>query len=132
MYPHDKVRPFYSALAPYFTQYLAEKRVLGYRYTSIETYLHAFDRNLLEHGVTHPNLQRDLLDTWTAKRPNEAPSTQSGRCSVVRQFCLFLERQGHTPYIPIGHLLAIHRETFVPYIFNTDEIRRLFRFRRKS
>ncbi|MFZ4397306.1 MAG: tyrosine-type recombinase/integrase [Kiritimatiellia bacterium] len=126
MHPANRSCTFTSALAPYFAQHIAEKRVLGCRYTSVETALRELDRYLLNQGVTHPDFTREFLDTWIARRPNESPGTQASRFTVVRQFCLFLERQGHAPYIPTGHLLAKRRQTFVPYIFSTDEIGHLF------
>jgi site-specific recombinase XerD len=122
----DRSCTFSSALAPYLTQHLAEKRVLGCHYTAAAITLRVFDRYLLEQGVTHPDLTRELLDAWITRRPHESPATQAGRCTVVRQFCLFLERQGHAPYLPTSHLLAKRYQTFVPYIFSIEEIGRVF------
>lgn len=126
MHPRNRSCTFQSALAPDLTQHLAEKRIFGCRYVAAETHLRAFDRYLAEQDVTQPHLTRELLDAWIARRPNESPRTQASRCTAVRQFCLFLERQGHAPYIPTGHLLAKRRDNFVPYIFSTEEIGHIF------
>lgn len=122
MHPRKRSCTYNSALAPFFTQHLAEKRVFGCRYATAETYLQAFDRYLVENGITQPNFTRELLDAWIDRHPNESPHTQFIRYTVIRQFCLFLERQGHAPYIPTEYLLAKRHQTFVPYIFSTEEI----------
>lgn len=126
MHRHEYQPTFESALAADLQQYLAEKRVFGCRYDKAARYLTHVDRILVERGITSPDLPRDLIDAWCAKRPNESPRTQAERSTVVRQFTCYLKRQGHAPYVPTGHLLAKRRDTFVPYIFSTEEIGRLF------
>lgn len=125
----SKYQPtFTSILAHDIEQYLAEKRVFGCKYETESRYLQQFDHVMNEYGITSPDLPRDLIDTWISKRPNESPQTQASRCIIVRQFTLYLKRQGHMPYVPTGHLVEKQRKTFVPYIFNQEEIHSLFTF----
>jgi len=126
MYPSEHQIHFISALSSYLEAHLAEKRAFGCRYISRAYCLRSFDRYLVEQNVTRPDFSRELLEKWLAKRPNESAATQAERHTAVRQFCLFLERQGITPYIPTGHVLARRRHNFTPYIYSPEEIRALF------
>ena len=126
MIPSERPVVFRGELAPLFRQHLAEKRAFGCRYRHEERGLRAFDRYLSDHGVLDPNFTQDLIEDWIAKRPNESSSTQAGRFTILRQFCLFLERQGYAPSIPNGYMLARPDKSFVPYVFSQREIRSLF------
>jgi len=119
---------FRSALAPLCQQFLAEKRAQGCRYQSSALTLRAFDGYLHEQHIADPNLSRPLVEAWVGKRPQESTRTQGNRFSLVRQFCLFLERQGYAPFTPPDVWRAKTDHLFTPYIFSEDEIRRLFRY----
>lgn len=126
MIPTDKPLMFSSALAPFFLQHIAEKRSFGCRYVVQEYGLRALDTHLNEHGVTHPDFTKDMVEEWIAKRPNESSATQSARCTDLRQFCIFLERQGYKPFVPSAYIVSRRSRSFAPYIFSEREIRELF------
>ncbi|HEY3379808.1 MAG TPA: tyrosine-type recombinase/integrase [Armatimonadota bacterium] len=126
MQPHSQTVTFGSVLAPLLQQHIAEKRALGCRYDSAAISLRALDRYLTARDVCHPSLTRDVVEGWIARRPNESPKTQASRCVVLRQFCLFVERQGYAPFLPDSRLVARPQSTFAPYIFSEQEIAALF------
>lgn len=126
MLPSERPAVFVSALAQLFRQHIAEKRAFGCRYRTEERGLMALDRYLHDHGIADPNLTRAVLDGWIARRDNESASTQSARFTIARQFCLFLIRQGHEPFVPSGCMIARRCRSFAPYIFSRREIKSLF------
>lgn len=115
---------YHSALAPYFHQFLEEKRALGYRYRCQAQGLVAFDRFALEQGVTDPSLSKAMIEAWARRRPHESVVTQRNRIYVARQLCLFLARRGFAPYLPGSHLTPKGHSPFVPYIFTQQQMSR--------
>jgi integrase/recombinase XerD len=113
---------YLSSLAPHLHQFVEEKRVLGYRYRSQAHWLVAFDRFLLEQGVTTPDLPKAVIGAWARKRPHESVSTQRNRIQIVRQLCLFLMRRGFSPYLPGSHLVPKGHSAFVPHIFTQKQM----------
>jgi len=113
---------YLSALAPYLYQFLEEKRVLGYRYRCQAHWLVAFDRFLLERGVSSPDLTKVLIEAWARRRSQESVATQRNRIYIVRQLCLFLMRRGFSPYLPGSHLTPRGRSPFVPYVFTQEQV----------
>ncbi len=126
MKPEAADAPFSSALAPYIRAHVAEKQIMGNRYTSHVYLLRRFDRHLAEHNVTSTDLERHVVEAWLQRDPNESVSTQSHRVTCTRQFCLFLKHQGFAPFIPGKY--AGRRRQFVPYIFTREEVRSLLTF----
>jgi len=113
-----------SALAPYLHQFVEEKRALGYRYHAQAQWLVAFDRFLLERGITSPDLPKEVVGAWACRRPHESISTQQNRIRLVQQLGLFLTRRGFSPYLPGGHLVPRGRSPFVPHIFTQEQVSR--------
>jgi len=113
-----------SPLAPHLYQFVEEKRALGCRYHSPALMLVRFDRFLLDHQATTPDLPKAVIEAWARRRPHESVSTLQLRISLVRQLCLFLIRRGFAPYLPGAHLVPKGRSSFVPYIFTQEQMGR--------
>lgn len=117
---------FSSALATHFETHIAEKRIMGCRYVSTARVLRRFDRFLAEHNVLDPDIERNVVEKWLERNPNESVATHSSRVTCTRQFCLFLKHQGFAPFIPGKY--ASRRQRSIPYIFTREEIRSLLSF----
>jgi len=115
---------YLSPLAPHLCQFVEEKRALGCRYDSSALMLVRFDRFLLDHQTTTPDLPKAVIEAWARRRSHESVSTTQLRISLVRQFCLFLIRRGFAPYLPGTHLVPKGRSSFVPYIFTQGQVSR--------
>ena len=113
---------FKSSLACLISEFIAEKRTLGYRYVSEVDWLRLFDRHLVAVGHTGSDLSRGVVQGWIAKRPHESGKTHSSRICVLRQFCLFLLRQGQVAYIPEWRMGSVHRNNFKPWIFTRAQM----------
>ena len=114
-----------SPLADLITQYVAERRALGYRCEEEARLLRRLDGYLAEQGLTAVELPRELVRPWLAKTPYEHPRTQAARASVTRQLAHFLADRGLQAYVPPPGRREIARADFTPYIFTRVEIRAL-------
>lgn len=89
-----------SALAPYITGLLTEKRTHGYKYEFEEYILSKLDEYWILHGYTDANITRERLDDWVNKRDSEGDGYHSQRISFVRQLSLYMNSIGVLSYIP--------------------------------
>lgn len=118
---------FTGPIAEQLKGFLEEKRALGYKYTSESWRLLQFDRLSKDPDIAPNTLPKELIDAWCVRTPTESTKTWHARITVTTQL---------TNYF-IAHDLpcektTIHLEdsrvssTFVPHIFTTDEMKRLF------
>ena len=116
---------FTSSLAGPITEFIAEKRALGYRYVAEVDWLRVFDRYLVARGHTSCDLPRRVVQEWSSKRLHESGKTHCSRVSVLRQFALFLVRQGNNAYVPDIRRGPVHRRSFKPWIFSRMQMQNL-------
>lgn len=117
---------FHSALARHMSAFLTEKRAAGYKYRAGEIYLRDLDRFLTQSAQDSPVLSKEIVERWTAKRPNERDNTHFNRVCIIRQFAKYLSRQGIPAYAPPPNTGVLHRYTFEPRIFTHAEVRHMF------
>lgn len=91
---------FESCFAPYIQSLIAKKRQAGFQYYAAAYQLKQFDRFCIEKKVINPCITKDISDQWGLLRDREAPATQAGRVSVVRQLSLYMQASGIESYIP--------------------------------
>jgi integrase len=115
---------FQSVWAPLLEGHLKEKRAGGYRY-AIEAYLLGrLDQFLRSHAHERLELSKATVEVWIAKRDHEKTKTYGSRVTVMRQFAKYLLRQGIVAYVPPPRRGPLQPNTFAPYIFTAEEIRR--------
>lgn len=112
----------HSPLSELMEKFIHEKQACGYRYKRESHELLRLDRFLCKIGLQSPELPRDIVDKWTAKRVYEKPSNQRLRIIRIRQFALCLRRQGIDAYVPETTKAAVKRIEFTPYIFNHQQV----------
>jgi len=117
---------FRSSLAPHFSEFLAMKKALGYKYDSGAELLKRFDRFCCNFSTATPSLPKDIVLSWIAKRPNEVETTRQKRVAIVKEFGAFLHHCGIEAYLPPLHEENAPESTFTPYIFTHDQIGKLF------
>jgi integrase/recombinase XerD len=118
---------FQSALAPLMEQFVQEKRACGYRYCEGARTLAGFDRFLLDQALPPGALSWSVTGEWLVKQPHERANTHRHRISVVRQFTLFLCRQGYRADVPNALLGARKEAEFSPRILTRAEVGKLLR-----
>ena len=89
-----------SPLSDLMENFTREKQACGYQYQRESHELFRLDRFLCKIGLQSPELPRDVVDKWTAKRTYEKPRNQRLRIIRIRQFALYLHRQGVDAYVP--------------------------------
>ncbi len=110
-----------SVFAPYFTDFITQKRALGNRYDTCAETLNLFDDFCIKNAVAEPVISEELYRKWCQRRPNENATTQNMRISNIQIFCRFLHNNGlEAPYT--FHPLPKRTQTFIPYIFIEKEI----------
>lgn len=110
-----------SVFAPYFTDFIEQKRALGNRYdTCVET-LNLFDDFCISQGVTEPKITPDLFQKWCKRRPNENQTTQVIRINYLQIFSRYMHNNGYEAPCAF-HPLPNRSKEFKPYIFTEKEI----------
>lgn len=112
-----------SVFAPFFTNFIEQKRALGNKYNAAVEILNQFDDFCVNTGIQEAVLSENLYNAWIQKRPAENESTHQIRVTYVRMFSRYLSDNG-VEAVSAFHLLPKRSKAFVPYIFTVDEIRR--------
>lgn len=117
---------FQSALATPIAGYIAEKQAVGYHYQAGTKSLKRFDAFVKCNYPNEKDLTKQMVIAWTARKPNETISTQNGRISLVRGLAEYMNRTGHPAYICPRRGIALNRYHYSPYIFSSEQIKRIF------
>lgn len=112
----------HSPLSELMEKFIHEKQAYGYRYIRESHELIRLDRFLCKIGLQSLELPRDVVDKWTSKRVYEKPSNQKLRIIRIRQFALYLRRQGIDAYVPETTKAAVKGREFTPYIFSHQQV----------
>ncbi len=124
--PKQKVNMmFHSPLATQMTNFISEKQSCGYAYDSDCHALHRLDKFLCDRKLKTAELPKTLVEQWVSKRENERASTQKLRIIRIRQFALFLNKQGLNTWVPETAHLGRNRQDFTPYIFRHHEVKKI-------
>lgn len=105
-----------------FTRYVSYKRSLGYSISLGYQYVLREIARLIVGAQPDPDvISRSTAEKLTARKPNEAISTQCKRIAILRQFCLWLTSLGYAPAIPPQGLVRAASD-FVPRIVSATEM----------
>lgn len=117
--------PYFSGpFAPMCELFVAQKRATGKVYDTQAKQLRQFDNFCKDYNVTDFAITEDIAHAWYARRLNEKDSSRRDRLQVTQQFSEFLCKQGYPSYLfPV---LPKRSEYHPPYIFNKNEIQKLF------
>lgn len=118
--------PIYaSPLGSLLKQYVAHRRMRGYKSASGEEDIRQFDVYAAASPIATGGLTKELVEAYIAHRPGEKPSTQCHRVSTVRCFGKYLVRCGIDAYVLPNGVLTISKYGFVPHVLSTEEVARL-------
>jgi integrase len=102
------------------------KRAQGLKYETVPRNLRRFSRYLAENSTDETSIGADLIEAWCALSPNENLSTQKLRISYITEFIKYLVEKGVLVSLPRARQKRHPSESFVPYIFSNEELRRFF------
>lgn len=117
---------FLSVLSVPIKGYIAEKQAVGYKFEKGADMLKIFDSFVHSHCLIETVLTKQLVMEWTARKPNETVSTQCGRISLLRGLAEYMNRVGYSAYVYSKAMVTINRYTYIPYIFSSNEMKRIF------
>lgn len=109
----------------HLTDFIVEKRAVGFKYSSEAFRLREIDRLSIALDTPKDTLPRNLADKWGMKRLHESHKTWQSRQVVMRQLTTYF----------INHNLDTHLTTieavnksydFIPYIFTDEEVAKIF------
>lgn len=118
---------FASPLAAELQEFLVYKRARGCSYQRAEYTLRSFDRFVAQRARGGATLSLpELILAWFASMDGRKPISVAIEMSVVRQFCLFLQRRDPSCVVP-GRVWAPQstESNFLPHLFTEQEIRAL-------
>jgi integrase len=123
MREHKIKMEFHSPLGWLMLKFIREKQACGYAYDIGIHALRRLDNFLCKCELQTIQLPRQVLDRWLAKRDHERPGTQKLRITIIRQFALFVRRQGFDAYVPEARKAPVINMDFTPYVFQHKEVK---------
>lgn len=114
-----------SIYAPYFKQFVALKKGLGYVSLRTEWIFLEFDKFFIDNNITTLGITRQQVEQWRTARINDAPSTIYIKYSILSQFCKYMCQVGYDCYIP-RMPVSLPKNSFTPHIFSNQEMADIF------
>ena len=118
----ERTVKLYSVFAGLITQYIDYKDNMGCKTIVMEYILKRFDKFAFERKETNVGITKELSDAWCYKLPGESEENRYYRIVVMRGFSSFLQIIGYDSHIP---KLPKQQLNFTPYIYSSDEIKRI-------
>ena len=117
-------KPFSGPFAPMLTEFLAQKRAVGYQYLAGYWVFRKFDTFSVNYDVVDYALTKEIVEAWGQKQPNESDVYWSSRILYLQQFAAFLVGQGYRGYITNAYKSS--RSQFKAYVFTHEEMKKIF------
>lgn len=118
-----KLYSYSSIFSIYIEEYIKQRRLSGFSFDAQSYRLSKFDEYCNNIQVKEPIITKQLFDNWSKKSVTESKTTQSGRLSTIRGFCIYLNTLGIKAYIP-HHFSRC--EKVIPHLMNDEEIKSFF------
>ncbi|MBN1999359.1 tyrosine-type recombinase/integrase [candidate division KSB1 bacterium] len=119
------MRSYKGVFAELLTNFIAFKRSLGYKYEAEADELYRFSKFSTTFKISEPRLTKNIVQAWSAKRPDEGDKNNLRRISALRQFALYLNSLGQHAYV-VPPASNTRHYTYIPYIFTPSEIEQIF------
>lgn len=118
---------FTGPIAEQLKGFLEEKRSLGYRYSSESWRLLQIDRLSIELNSPPNTLSQELIDAWSKRTATESRKTWYARIGVTNELTkYFIAHDLPCSKVIIRTEGSYNDSTFIPHIFTTDEMKRVF------
>ena len=101
------------------------KRAIGYKYITEAEHMYRFDQFTMKKYAKAQELSKEIVLDWCSKKTYEAQANQCSRASMIRQFSLYLDAIGIKSYVLPKNYYPSERQ-YVPYIYTTEELAKLF------
>lgn len=98
---------------------------MGLSFKTMAENLHRFDRLCVEKDIQDAVMTEELITEWISPRQGERESTRSVRITALKGFVNYLNSRGAEIKWPNIHRSWKEQTQFVPYIFTSDEVKRI-------
>lgn len=115
-------------------EYILFKRSNGYIYDKTKCYeLLRVDKFFNKINLKEKYIDQEIIDLWLKECSyNNSKTTQTRYFSRISCFCRYLRMNSYENVIqPEAHNLRYHSD-FIPYIFNDNEIQRMFKIAKQN
>jgi integrase len=109
-----------NALRQALADYLAVRRILGYRLVRAEKLLAQFLTFVEERGDEHLTIEAAIA--WATAPANADPSWHSRRLSDIRRFAIHLRGIDPATEAPPANILPGRSHRATPYLYSAEEI----------
>lgn len=121
-----KIYEYASDFSGIISQFIAEKRNMGFLYDTEARHLVPFDRHLAyTASSTGQVASREVIESYIAKRDYESVRNHQARYLLVKQLCEYMKHYEYDVYAPPPLPKRENRSVFVPHIFSHVEIQKL-------
>jgi len=114
-----KCPEFHSTLAPYMSDFLEQKRKMGYKYETAALILARFDRYCIDHNLEGTTVTKEFLTEWSIKKDSEKIGNVNKRLTVISQFFKYAIPLGLDMYIPA---YRGREDNVLPHLFSEEEL----------
>lgn len=115
-------KPFQSAVATEFINYISLKQALGRHFKAQEIILLNLDRFLYKQAKSFHDLTADTFKQWCQTMEPLSSSTRLDRMRTVRNFCLYRKRMDPDCFVPDPTQFPRADPRAQPYVFSDTEI----------
>ena len=106
--------------------FIAEKRGMGYIYTTEAKHLCEFSKFAVDFNLPMNALTAELVCAWMERRPSDSDRNYYSRFALIKLLAEYMQRLGYDAYCPTKDALGKIQWGYTPYIFTHDEIGRFF------
>lgn len=117
-------RTYNSVYKDYIIQFIELKKRLGFKFITAQNYLADIDKFACKTNQISLGITREFCESYSEIRINESPNNRFSRISMLARLSSYIADIGIESYIP--RLPLFPKNTFTPYIFNQEEIYKLF------
>lgn len=115
-----------SRLAPYISDLIAQKHLLGYSFAYGELALKWFDEFCSENYPQESTITRAMGLAWAVRRPTEKPVSTAKRLAPVRELAKYMLRKGVDAYVIPDEFVKQPEVRYAPHIFTDKELECFF------
>jgi integrase len=116
---------FRAKLDKDYDDFLKLRESLGYTVENWTYIIPSFIEFCSNMNPDAEHITKDMVDAWIVHKNFKTNGTQSNNIFAVRAFLKYQTAKGESPFIP-GDEYSVGQEKYIPYIFNDEELRKLF------
>jgi integrase/recombinase XerD len=114
---------FISVFTEHLTNYIEQKRSLGFSFNLQSYWLYRFDKYCVSINLCEPSITKKLIDDWMTSIPNDGKHSKCSRLAAIKGFLIYLNTIGIDAYVPHAYIRA---EKTIPYLLSDSEIKSFF------